>query len=180
MKVPAEKPDSSICIGCGLCCDGTLHGSTTVQRSDEETVRAAALEIVNEGQRSFFRQPCPHFSCGSCSIYANRPGVCRTYQCALLTNVDAGKIDMATARATIEKAKKLIAAVMVVDATAVTPAKRSALTKRLKAKIAQLHGRERELTAKSLLDVALLEHFLNRWFFKESPENPKGQKARDR
>ena len=87
---------------------------------------------------------------------------------------------MATARATIEKAKKLIAAVMVVDATAVTPAKRSALTKRLKAKIAQLEGRERELTAKSLLDVALLEHFLNRWFFKESPENAKGQKARDR
>jgi hypothetical protein len=67
-------------------------------------------------------------------------------------------------------AKKLLAAVKLIDATAVTPAKRSALSQRLKTQMRQLQGAERQAAARKLLDVAVLEHFLNRWFLKERKE----------
>src|SRR4249919_386734 len=114
----------SICIGCGLCCDGTLHGKTTVKPGDEPAVIACGLEIGGEGQRRFFTQPCPRFSCGKCSVYPDRPEVCRTYRCALLKDLEAGAIGETDARETIAVAKSLIAAVRLVDPHAVTPSQR--------------------------------------------------------
>lgn len=160
----ADEP--SICIGCGLCCDGTLHGRATVKPNDEATVAAAGLEIVEEKGKRFFRQPCPHLSCGACTIYDRRPGVCRSYRCALLISLEAGKIDRSEALEKIATAKKRIEAVRSIDAKAITPADRSALAERLRAKLAVVANSEREPIAKALLDTAVLEHFLNRWFLK--------------
>ena len=167
MTLPAPDADPSICIGCGLCCDGTLHATAKVQPGDEAVVTAARLAIEEEGERRFFRQPCPNFSCGSCTVYGHRPPVCRTYQCALLLNVEAGEVSKPDARETIASAKKLVAAVRAIDPTAVTPAQRSALADRLKTRLQAAAGADRDATAKALLDIAVLEHFLARWFLKD-------------
>src|SRR5450759_3445589 len=106
-----EIEAGSICIGCGLCCDGTLHATATVRADDETKVTAAGLEIVDDGQRRFFRQPCPRFSCGTCSIYAARPEVCRRYRCALLENLEAGQTSKSVAIEKISMAKELIGVV---------------------------------------------------------------------
>jgi len=158
---------SSICIGCGLCCDGTLHGRTTVREADERAVSSCGLTIHEEGPKKFFEQPCPHFSCDRCSIYAERPGVCRTYRCELLRAVDERRTSEAEARDRIAMAKTLIEAVRRVDRGAVTPAQRMALVDRLKQDLASQDGEERERTTQAVLTAAALEHFLNRWFLKE-------------
>jgi hypothetical protein len=133
-------------------------------------VIAAGLEVEAEGEKRFFRQPCPRFSCGSCTIYFKRPQVCRRYRCELLKSLEAGEIPEADARDKIATAKGLIGAVRAIDPTAVTPGERTALAKRLTVELGQLEGSERDAKAKALLDTAILEHFLNRWFLDQDKE----------
>ena len=161
----AQTGEETICVGCGLCCDGTLHGAATVQPGDEAAVAAAGLEISQEGSGRVFLQPCPRFSCGSCSIYAARPSVCRSYSCALLINVEAGTISPSAAREKIATAKKLLAAVNAIEPDLATPAKRSALAKRLNAEANRPQVRAREKVERALRDVVGLQRFLIRWFF---------------
>lgn len=158
---------SSICIGCGLCCDGTLHGYSVVKEGDEGAVTACGLEISADGEKKFFVQPCPRSSCGKCSVYACRPKVCRSYRCALLRDLEAGATSEADARDRIATAKKLVAAVRAVDPAAITPSQRSALAKRMTEVVKNGRGSDRDEAARALLAAAALRHFLFRWFWKE-------------
>lgn len=57
------------CNGCTVCCDGTLFGE-------------AHGKIFQTGR------PC-HFKCESgCSIYEDRPSICKEYRCAWLDDYD--------------------------------------------------------------------------------------------
>jgi uncharacterized protein len=161
--------ESSICIGCGLCCDGTLYATATVRSQDVSSVIAAGLIIEKDEEREFFRQPCPRFSCGSCTVYEIRPKVCKGYRCSLLEKVEAGEISTPLAREVIEKALELRVAVRKIDPVAVTPSERTALAERLRG---QLKGPGRSEAAHSLLASASLEHFLNRWFLKDAKKDP--------
>jgi Fe-S-cluster containining protein len=161
-----NEPPTSICIGCGLCCDGTLHGKTTVRPGDQAAVTAIGLEVAGDEGKRFFRQPCLRFSCGTCTVYDRRPGVCRTYNCSLLERVKAEEIAPAAALETIAKAKRLIAAVRAIDRAAVTPAERTELVARLREQLGQREGPSRDAAAKAILDMGVLEYFLKRWFLK--------------
>jgi Fe-S-cluster containining protein len=159
---PAKE--ASICIGCGLCCDGTLHSRTTVKGADEQAVRAAGLEIQSHGDKRSFAQPCLHHSCGSCAIYAARPRVCRTYRCKLLVDFEGGAISRAAAREKVATAKSLVERVNEIDGASKTPAARSALAHRLRDRLTQADGSDRLNLSGALLKLAKLEYFLNRWF----------------
>jgi uncharacterized protein len=156
--------NASICMGCGLCCDGTLHGHTRVWEADEQAVAAVGLDVVEQDGNRIFRQPCPHFSCGACRVYQDRPPVCARYRCALLKSVDAGQISEEDARERIETALNLVSAVRGAALEAITPADRSQLARELNAKLANLAGDERSRTARLLLDLAALDYFLTQWF----------------
>lgn len=165
MTSAQTETEDGICVGCGLCCDGTLHGAATVQADDEAAVEAAGLEISSKGKGRVFLQPCPRFSCGSCTIYEKRPGVCRTYSCALLINVEAGNISRSVAREKIATAKRLVAAVDAIEPESAGAAKRSLYAKRLNSELSrpQPHGRSEAEAA--LRHVLALQRFLIRWFF---------------
>jgi len=75
---PAE-----LCQSCGACCDGTIFAS---HRDD------AGASCP---------QPCAHHSGGACAIYEQRPKSCRTYECALLQSVKAGRTPMEAALAVV-------------------------------------------------------------------------------
>lgn len=156
--------DASICVGCGLCCDGTLFATATVRPEDTGAVTALGLQITQGEGKQSFHQPCPLFSCGGCSAYDRRPDVCRGYRCALLMRVEAREVSPSLAREKIEQALELRAAVREVDATAITPTQRTALTERLRG---ELRGQNGEAAKHSLLSIASFEHFLNRWFLEE-------------
>jgi hypothetical protein len=169
--IPRDLPpqETSICVGCGFCCNGVLHDQVDVEADDEATVIAAGLTLVDDAGKRVFRQPCPRFSCGTCSIYDARPGVCRAYRCKLLKNVDDRHLSIETARDKIRIAKRLIAAVAGSALEGTTSRSRTEASQRLKATLAGTQTAEREQAARTLLDIAVLEHFLDRWFRAAKP-----------
>jgi hypothetical protein len=179
MTAPIEEPGGSICVGCGFCCDGTLHAAAIVRHDDAKNVAAAGLVIEDDGDRRFFSQPCVRFSCGSCSVYTARPDVCRRYRCALLTNVEAGKISPSVARRRIARAIELRTAVRDVEPNSVTPADRSALAARLLAEVSKLEGDDRQTAARALLATAAFNHCLDRWFFKNEEDKANPEETTD-
>ncbi|HYH37316.1 MAG TPA: YkgJ family cysteine cluster protein [Azospirillum sp.] len=86
-----EAAAQSLCTACGLCCDGTLFGRTTV--SPEHDGALLGLERF-EGFRDqpALPQPCPALEGGRCAVYESRPRACRRYRCELLRKVDRAEV----------------------------------------------------------------------------------------
>jgi hypothetical protein len=96
----------SLCMECGLCCDGTLFLRAPV-KSDDETDRllARGIEIVSDRKStSAIPQPCiAHKNC-LCSIYADRPSSRRSFECKLLRRFQKNKISQHQALTIIHEA----------------------------------------------------------------------------
>ena len=133
---------SALCLACGLCCTGALHGAVEVKAQDVAVVRSLglAVEPVEDpaGEHSF-RQPCPLYLDNRCSVHGRHPPSCQEYQCALLKKLAAGGVDVGAALAVVHEAKSLIA-------------ERDALPKAER-------GRPDALLCAAALDVLLTRHF---------------------
>jgi hypothetical protein len=66
----------------------------------------APVPLDAEGR---LRQPCPCFN-GACTIYADRPAACRTFDCRVLQTVQAGRRDLPWARGQIAGMRRVLAA----------------------------------------------------------------------
>lgn len=117
MSRPASAVES-LCLACGLCCDGTLFADVELQPADEpERLRQRGLRLLRRPARKEllpdapglrFRQPCAALAADChCQVYADRPAQCRTFECALLKEFLAGTADEAEARRVIRKARRL-------------------------------------------------------------------------
>jgi Fe-S-cluster containining protein len=98
----------SICVGCALCCDGTLFHATDLVADDNRIPLAEHQAVfVTDTTSDRFLQPCPAVTDRCCNIYDTRPTMCRAYTCDLLTAVEDGDVDEATAQQVIEQAIQL-------------------------------------------------------------------------
>jgi hypothetical protein len=91
---PDAASEASICIGCGLCCDGTVV--TYLAVSDESDLglplRGLGVELIYESDPPVFELPCPAVSHGVCTIHAlHRPRACHAFECSLSTAVSNGE-----------------------------------------------------------------------------------------
>jgi Fe-S-cluster containining protein len=170
--------EPSICIGCGLCCDGTLfvRGKLT---PDEASKIPAAHKVtgVSEGEQVSFRQPCVHFDGSGCRIYSDRYAACRKYRCEVLKAHEEGLLDSATARGRISEARDLIEAVTSVDPEAQSWAARRRLWNELAEAVKEAAGPERAALGRRLLNVVALDAFLDKHFRKKSDEGDRTGKA---
>lgn len=94
----------SICIGCGLCCDGSLFDHLAV--SDETDLgwplRSMGVEIIVEADPPVFALPCPAVHEGRCTVFhQHRPRACEQFACDLLVAERAGHVTRGDALATI-------------------------------------------------------------------------------
>lgn len=95
---------TSICVGCGMCCDGTMYKTVDVGDGDQrDLLLTAGLVFTLKDKATLFTQPCPAFGGGCCAIYEGRPAVCRNYRCLLLRRYDAAEVSHADAAARIAK-----------------------------------------------------------------------------
>ena len=95
---------TSICVGCGMCCDGTMYKNVEVGEGDQrELLATAGLVLALKDDATCFTQPCPAFGGGRCSIYEDRPTVCRNYRCLLLRRHEAGEVSRDDAAALIAR-----------------------------------------------------------------------------
>jgi hypothetical protein len=111
---------NSLCLECGLCCNGVIFANGQLQPEDD----AAHLQSLGlrfppkrnskiENQK--FLQPCAAFDGCRCKIYSERPRYCRQFECLLLKSVKAGRTDtpmalraIRAARQRVEKVKRLL------------------------------------------------------------------------
>jgi len=101
-----EEPpkEESICISCGLCCDGTVYEHGAPYPDDDIKPLQALGVIVGEDHR--FHMPCPAH-CGVCTIFQQSPQACRDFECKLLARLSRGEVTRQDALAVIEKIKAL-------------------------------------------------------------------------
>lgn len=69
---------SSLCLACGLCCDGSLFGRVPLAEGDARK----HLRVIPSG--TSFEQPCSALrEDRSCAVYTSRPAACRAFTCKL-------------------------------------------------------------------------------------------------
>ena len=108
----------TLCLECGLCCDGTIFADLKLQPKDKarrlnrlghETKLPVRSALV---LRRKIRQPCAAFDGCRCLIYADRPEYCRHFECAVLKPVKAGAMTRRAAWSRIRAARKQAAQVI--------------------------------------------------------------------
>ena len=94
------KLTETLCLQCGLCCNGVLFADVRPEPGDNSPLFAG---------RSRVNQPCPAFSSATCAcaIYKDRPARCRKFECRQLLGVQAGEITTDAALKRIRKARQL-------------------------------------------------------------------------
>lgn len=108
---PAQSPLSTLCRGCGLCCDGSLF--THVGLESDELERLRVLGIPTRTLRSgaeVLPQRCSALKGRDCQIYPDRPKSCAAYQCLLAESLLEKRVTLEEAQAIVRKAQRLIAA----------------------------------------------------------------------
>jgi len=76
-----------------------------------QDLRALGLRLKHKRGKSFTLQPCPAYQESQCSIYLERPGRCRLFECRQLQRVASGEISESAAREKISEAVQLVARV---------------------------------------------------------------------
>ncbi len=85
-----KKTDAaeSLCLACGLCCNGVLFKDVELRRGDDaKKLERLGISIQPKGTKQCFPQPCACFDGKSCTIYRDRPNRCRKFECHLFIRV---------------------------------------------------------------------------------------------
>ena len=109
MDLPEETTaPQSLCLSCGICCDGTLFDTVPLKPADFlPPLEAAGIKIQKGKKEGFFSQPCAAFRQNCCQVYHDRPTNCRKYRCKLLKKYESGEISQADAQQRIKRAREL-------------------------------------------------------------------------
>lgn len=101
---------SSVCIGCGLCCDGTVVSHLAVADESDLGLPLVALgvEILGAADPPVFALPCPAVVDGLCSVHdLHRPRACAQFECTVSRSVIDGSMTIEEARSVIAAARGL-------------------------------------------------------------------------
>ena len=116
-----------LCFECGLCCNGVIFARVELNPDDRRAGTAllnlvesagiahsapeAGANVAKKSRRSpvvrqKFPQPCVAFDGCRCRIYEDRPRYCREFECLLLREVNAGKMERSAALRVIRTARQ--------------------------------------------------------------------------
>ena len=88
-SLPEKSEQQSICQSCGICCGGLLFETADIDPSGPG--RSWPTELIQSVSDQTLPLPCPAFQDGKCTVYSERPVVCRDYKCKLLSEYSAGE-----------------------------------------------------------------------------------------
>lgn len=149
--------DTAPCVGCGLCCDGTIFERERAEAGEVGRLKIEGLSVIEESGTFYFEHPCRYANCGRCMIYEERFSVCRTFRCKLLASYQAGEISREGALEKVQEALALRSAVTDQAPAAGEWKKRQTL----RSELAVTHARPQ-----LLLRLVALDYYLDRWFRK--------------
>jgi Fe-S-cluster containining protein len=88
----SDSDPGSLCVACGLCCNGTLFPHAPLEPEDHEGAETIGLTPTSYFGRAGFSLPCARLDGARCTVYEARPLVCRRYSCATLIALAEGEI----------------------------------------------------------------------------------------
>lgn len=102
-----------LCLACGLCCDGALFDNVRLVAGDDAAkLRALGLPMAVSRAKvpvARFPQPCAALCTDrTCRLYADRPSQCRSFECGVFKDLQAGRIDFAAALRLVKKARRQV------------------------------------------------------------------------
>ncbi len=103
---------SHLCLECGLCCQGILHGYVKVRPDEVPAVRRLGLPVVDTDRGPTFPQPCRCFQGDRCTVYAERPSACHLYRCKLLKRHEMGELTWEESAQRVRQTKELVASLL--------------------------------------------------------------------
>ena len=165
--------DTAPCVGCGMCCNGTLYWIARVTPGEEQRIQGHGLELTEEKGKTYFQLPCHHEQCGRCTIYQTRFDICRSFRCQLLRNYQSGDVGLGEARERVETALRLVEAVRHDDPQAALAFHRRDIRARLAEQPEQESAAERAERSRKLLNIVALDTCLERWF--RNPKSAPGE-----
>lgn len=97
----------ALCPACSMCCNGVLFEDVRLQgKDDPKMVQKLGLRLERHGRGQRVCQPCGALQGGLCQVYGQRPVRCRSFECRLLKNVQAGQTPQAAALKVIRKTRQ--------------------------------------------------------------------------
>ena len=100
---------TTLCRSCGVCCNGVMfaHVQVTTHELRPETRRR--LQVVEADGR--FKPPCAAHEPRGCTVYDDRPEICRDYACELYLEHEAkgGELDRKLRR--VARIRELVASI---------------------------------------------------------------------
>ena len=113
MSVAAIHPADTLCLRCGLCCNGVLFADVKLKPADDPVrLKACGLPVRGKDKNLGFAQPCTALqSDGKCCVYLDRPTMCRQFECGVHKEVQQGSLAEAEALRLIRRVQKLAARV---------------------------------------------------------------------
>ena len=115
MNEPAKQDAEHLCKTCGLCCQGIFHPYANIYGTEDldiaNRIEAKIVETPGETPPRSFSLPCPAFK-GSCSVYPDRPSVCKAHQCDLLASLVTGDTSLEGALTQVDSIKEQLEVIL--------------------------------------------------------------------
>lgn len=92
----------SLCLSCGLCCDGTMFENVELGPGEAERLEG---RVSLSADRKLLRQGCRALEGCKCGVYEDRPQKCREFSCVILSSLEAGNITEEEAREGVAEAR---------------------------------------------------------------------------
>jgi len=94
-----------LCPQCSLCCNGVLFGDVELQRGDDrQKLGVLGMKLFKKGRKLAFSQPCSCLDGKLCTIYADRPSRCRSFECGQIRRVEEGTLTLAMGERNVREA----------------------------------------------------------------------------
>ncbi|MFT3711069.1 MAG: YkgJ family cysteine cluster protein [Archangium sp.] len=91
----------SLCLSCGLCCDGTMFRVVKLHEGEAERLRSR-VKLTED--KSHIPQRCSALRGDlCCGVYEDRPKICRAFRCLALAGLDSGRMTAAESQELIDE-----------------------------------------------------------------------------
>lgn len=165
---PPAPNGSDLCLPCGLCCEGVLHGYALLAATEMAQAQGMGLQPETRDGGHLFPLPCPLYRGNGCPTYRNRPAVCHDHQCELLGKYLEGEMGLAECLALADQVHEMVRAIHR-RLGPVDPAKRIWLqAEEYRQKLGESDEGFQQTHAELVQDLAALKSFCRRHF------NPRG------
>ncbi len=94
---------STLCLECGLCCDGTLFRHVVISQAEREALTALGIGTGVKRREPVMWLPCGKLEGKCCTVYEQRPQGCRKFVCAVGQRLVRKEVSLDEARALISQ-----------------------------------------------------------------------------